>query len=71
MEISAMGKAIRDLTDEELVAEWKYWDEKIRSATGWGASLAAADEFRRQCESQIRLRGLMLPPGGPRCQAFA
>jgi hypothetical protein len=49
---------IRELSDTQLLEEWDYWDNKIRDATSWGASLAAADEFRRACEGEIRRRGI-------------
>jgi hypothetical protein len=49
---------IRDLSDEELVKEWHCWDERVKKATGWGAALAAADGFRKDCERQIIKRGL-------------
>lgn len=51
---------IRDLSDNELLEEYKYWDNKIISATSWGASIAAANRFRKDCETQIKLRNLTL-----------
>lgn len=28
-----MSKLIRDLSDDELVAEWREWNQKVREAT--------------------------------------
>ena len=44
------------MTLEELHAEVLHWDSVIAGATGWGGSLAAADEFRRDAEREIRKR---------------
>ena len=52
---------ISELSDEDLIAEWHHWNDEIKAATGWGAALAAADEFRRACEQQIEKRGLKTP----------
>lgn len=49
---------IRDMTDEQLLAEHENWDRNIRNATSWGAALAAADEFRKECLLEINRRGL-------------
>ena len=51
-----MGKQISDLTDDELALEFKKWDDYIKDATGWGAALTAADEFRSACEKEMRKR---------------
>jgi hypothetical protein len=51
-----MGKQIKDLTDEELSAEHKKWEDYIKNATGWGAALSAADEFKKSCEIEMRIR---------------
>lgn len=51
-------KAFRDMTDAELRAEHDKWDSKIRNSTGWGAAVAAADEFRRECRREAARRGL-------------
>lgn len=52
---------LRDKSDKGVLAEWRYWNDKIKAATGWGAALAAADEFRRCAESELRRRGLAVP----------
>jgi hypothetical protein len=51
-------KALCEMTNEELKMEWKMWDEKIKNATSWGAALAAAVEFKKDCEREMRLRGV-------------
>lgn len=52
---------IRDLTDDELYAEWHRWDDKIKNATGWGGALTAAAEFRKAVERELVRRGLTVP----------
>lgn len=54
------SKLLVDMTDDELQIEWRYC--VITEATGWGESLAAANEFRRDCEHELRRRGLQLMP---------
>jgi hypothetical protein len=51
---------IRDLTDVQLAAQWQNWNNKITNATNWGASLTAANEFRRECEREINERGIIV-----------
>jgi hypothetical protein len=51
---------IKDQSDEELLKEYQYWNDKVKNATSWGAALTAADEFRRECYREINLRGLLL-----------
>jgi len=46
----------KDLTLEQLIEERQYWNYKITSATGWGASLAAASEFRDDCDRELLRR---------------
>jgi hypothetical protein len=54
-----VGKgSIRGKSDDGLAAEWHYWNDKIATATGWGAALAAADEFRASCQREINRRGI-------------
>jgi len=55
---------IRDLSDEQIIKEYYHWDDKVRNATAWGAALAAANEFRRDCLMQIQLRGLNINENG-------
>lgn len=57
----AAGRQIRDLTDDELLAEWHQWNDKIKNATGWGAAVGAADGFRRGCAQELRRRELPVP----------
>ena len=52
------SKLLVDMTEDELQIEWRHWNSIIAAATGWGASLAAANEFRRDCERELRRRGL-------------
>ncbi len=49
-------KAFHEMTDAELRIEADKWDAKIRNATGWGAAVAAADSFRKQCERELDRR---------------
>ena len=49
---------ISDLSDSALANEWHLWNRKIITATSWGASLAAANEFRQECEHEIDRRNL-------------
>lgn len=51
------SKPFSEMTLDELRAEHEHWDKKIREATGWGAAVGAADEFRRDCAREIRRRG--------------
>jgi hypothetical protein len=51
---------IRDLTNEQLIAEWKDWDDRIRNTKSWGAALAAANGFRKECQREINKRGLVV-----------
>ena len=46
----------RELSDPELLQEWHYWDAKLRHAARWGASVGAANEFRKECQSEINRR---------------
>lgn len=57
---------ISNLTDEALLAEWREWDIKVRTAPRWGSALAAAVEFCTIREREIRRRGLK-HPGAPVC----
>lgn len=59
------GVPIRELSDDVLVAEWRYWGGKIAGATRWGAAVGAADEFRRDCERELRRRELPVPTDVP------
>lgn len=51
-----MSAKLRELSDEELLKEWHYWDFKIRIAEQWGAAVAAANEFRTECQREIDRR---------------
>lgn len=50
------NKAFKDMTLQELHNEVGYWNDVITSATSWGASLAAADEFRTDAMREIERR---------------
>lgn len=50
-------KPFADMTADELAEQWRYWDRIIARAPGWGASLAAADDFRSACEMHLRRLG--------------
>ncbi len=52
---------IHYLTDTDLIEEWRKWDTEIANAKSWGAALAAANEFRTECEQEIARRGLDKP----------
>jgi hypothetical protein len=51
-----VNKHWSEMTLSELHAEKAHWDKVISEATGWGAALSAADEFRRGCERAIKHR---------------
>ena len=57
-----MNKPFHEMTDDALLQEWRHWNEKIRNASGWGASLAAAAEFRADIARALARRGLPAPP---------
>jgi len=62
LEVLRMTKTtVKTPSDEDVLAEWWRWDEKIKSATSWGAALAAADEFRKDAERELRRRGIPVP----------
>ena len=52
------SKLLVDMTNDELQIEWRHWNSVIAEATGLGAPLATANEFRRDCERELRRRGL-------------
>ncbi len=51
-----MDKPLREMTDDELQAEWQKWENKVATANGWGAALSAADGFRKQAAREIQRR---------------
>ena len=56
------SKHLSDMTDDELTAEFNQWDGYIKSATGWGAALGVANDFRRKVEQeQARRRAFAHP----------
>ena len=46
-------KPLQEMTDDELRAEWQKWDNRITAASSWGAALAAATSFRKQCAREL------------------
>jgi hypothetical protein len=44
------------MTDAELAAERARWSQEIADAPGWGAAVAAAHEFRDDCDRELRRR---------------
>lgn len=50
------SKPFRDMTDEELQVERKKWDDKVTNAKYWGAAVAAAHNFRTECDKEIERR---------------
>lgn len=57
-----MNKSLKDMTDTELSHELDAWESRIQNADSWGASLAAADEFRKAVKREIARRAVA--PGG-------
>jgi hypothetical protein len=53
-----MDKSLFELSDGELVSEYNLWNNKVKDATAWGAALAAADKFRKECWLEMQHRGL-------------
>ena len=51
-------KPFGEMTDAELRIEFERWDREVREATGWGAALAQAAEWRDACERLMRCRGI-------------
>ncbi len=51
-------KPLREMTDDELQTEWRRWDACVAGATGWGAGLAVANAFRRDCLREMARRRL-------------
>jgi hypothetical protein len=51
-----VSKRFEDMTLAELHDERDYWQTEISEATGWGAALAAAAEFRDECDAWIDRR---------------
>jgi len=58
-------KPLFAMTDDELAAEREKWNRKIVDAPGWGAAVAAAHEFRDDCDRELRRRGLDAPDEFP------
>ena len=51
-----MDKAFKDMTLEELKAERDKWQKEIDTASGWGAGVSAALEFRDEANIWISRR---------------
>ncbi len=47
---------VKDQTDEQLILEGNYWQQKIDKATEWGAAVSAAHEFLLECRVELRRR---------------
>lgn len=54
------ARPYRNYPDDALIAERRKWDERVESATSWGAGLAAAAEARDDCDRELKLRGIEL-----------
>lgn len=52
-----LNKPFSAMSVEELKLEREYWTKMINDSGGWGASLAACIEFKKDCETQLRMRG--------------
>lgn len=50
------NKPFAEMTLGELWAEYDLWNGKIANAPAWGASVAAAAEFRDGCAAWIKRR---------------
>jgi hypothetical protein len=55
-------KPLSAMTDDELREERAKWHRKIVDAPHWGASLAAAAQFRDQCDRELRRRAAASEP---------
>lgn len=51
-------KRLSEMTNAEVLAEWSKWDDQIKNATGWGAAVGAADEFRTDAARELHRRGI-------------
>lgn len=69
MDPTIPSKNFRDMTDDELRAEWAHWNDKVESATGWGAAYAQAFKWRRAIEGILRERGATLTHRDPASDA--
>jgi hypothetical protein len=54
-------KPFREMTDDELLTEHAYWDERVRLATTWGAAQAQAARWREACRDLLTERGVKVP----------
>lgn len=52
------SKPLKEMTIKELNEEIAYWQNKIDSAPGWGASVGAALEFKNDAVRELRHRNL-------------
>ena len=52
-------KPFVEMTDAELRAEFARWDREVCEATGWGAALMQAAQWRDACECLLFQRGLI------------
>lgn len=44
---------LKQMSNIELIVEYKLWKNVVQSATSWGASLGQAKEFLEDCEREI------------------
>lgn len=54
--MSSPNRTLKDMSIEELKAEYAHWDMKVRQAATWGSAMAFADEQRKQAEAEIQRR---------------
>lgn len=46
-----------EMSNEELRKERDHWQNEINNSPNWGAAVAAAIEFRDECEKALERRG--------------
>lgn len=56
-------KAFRDMTDDELKAEFFKWNSAVEKTTAWGAGLIQASKWRQACEEILNERGITVGQG--------
>ena len=57
--MNSLNKPWKDQTDDELVASYDYWSERVRTASGWSSAYEAAKCLKHTCR-EAQARGLSL-----------
>lgn len=57
--MNVLNKPFHEMTDEELVINYDYWSEQVRTAPGWASAYQAAKYLKATC-TMAQSRGLAL-----------